>query len=475
MKYPTFIALSVFVVSFLPMHAATFTWSGAGSDTLFSNEDNWTSVEPGIPGTADLAQFNSAGAVTVTFDDDQTTNELRILGTMDDDVAPSVLFDLGGFTYTATAGGATQIMRPSGGNSPRTLILQNGELSLGGSNYWGHDGNSGAANNGAVVVRVQDDATLRLTAANYLRWLNNAGNTITVDFFVENGGRIVASDNVFDIGGNASGHGSASLSIIGPGSSFEAVGGIDRNVVSVGGGGDGTLSITEGASLTSDRAVNVAFGSASNGLLTVSGGHLDEVESTFTPSSITGNQFYIGGGRSRDRSADQPRAGGEGVAEFLDGGTGQFTTLINYHNSVANTKGTLRIDGGFVNITGTGTFEQGSLVELGLRSVSQDLLMTANNLLLDSTLQLLIDGEFSAALNDSIFLIEYTSLTGTFNGLAEGATIHQGGYSFSVHYAMGEDENIIGLTVIPEPHAFAALFGILCLSVCCLRRARNRA
>lgn len=241
----------------------------------------------------------------------------------------------------------------------------------------------------------------------------------------------------------------------------------------------GNATVSGGGKIETNIEVGIGSSVRSIGNLTVTGGHFDEVESQFTASRIIGNDMYIGG--ASPSGTQTPVASGMGFASFLDGGTGQFITLRSYFREDAyfdadldewvDTRGTLTIDDGFVSVSGTATLFAGSVTELGIRTTAQDMLMTVNNLILDSTLQLIIAGDFVAAMNDEIHLIEYTSLTGTFAGLSEGATIHHDGHSFTIHYAMGLDSNVIGLTVIPEPATIALLTGALA-ALLVLRRRR---
>ncbi len=464
-RYATTLILLIF--SLAAVSAATYTWDG-GAEADYDSSASWSPT--GVPGSADIAIFNPTGETIVNFSDDEFSSELRIQGEADGATQPNVTFDLGGNVYRVTSGSGRLNFLVGVADSVRSLNVKNGELSVGtGLVMWGYANVEGAE----TILRIQEGGVLRHTAAAGIGRTESSDRTTTAKLYIENGGKLLA-ENSFSIAANGgNGTSNADVFIIGPTSVMEAKAS-DRSVVNIGNAlGHGTLRITDGGLLDSSRAIGVGFGEVGTAALTVSGVNVnnsDPENPITTASRILGNQLYIGGGRARDDGNNLPRAGGEGVAEFLDGGYGQFTTLLAYNNSVNGTKGTLRIDDAFVTVSGTATFQAGSVTELGLRSVEQDVLMFASNLVLDSTLQLLIDGSFSAALHDSIHLIEYTSLTGTFAGLGEGDTFSVDGHTFSIHYAMGDGENIIGLTVIPEPGTIAVILGAICLGICVARR-----
>ena len=68
-----------------------------------------------------------------------------------------------------------------------------------------------------------------------------------------------------------------------------------------------------------------------------------------------------------------------------------------------------------------------------------------------------------------------SSVSGTFFGLAEGASLTVGGNNFTVSY-LGGTGNDITLTVssVPEPATYAALFGTLVLGVALMNRRRSK-
>lgn len=448
------------------LHATVYTWTGGGDDTLFSNPENW-GQEAAYPGEGDTAIFDWTGNQTVTFDGNQTTAAIRFLGTKDGSTLPTLTLDLGGHTYVASSTNSTNIFFPSGSNSPRTVILQNGVMTIGGGQYYAHGGVAGA-NDGEIIVRIQQGATLNLSSSTYITWAGGGGSNLTGTFIVENGGT-VNSGALLSVG-NTTGP-TGNIVVTGPGSIWNVNGTRSNwNKFRIGyGSSTGNVTISEGGRIDAVLEIGIGVGVRGIGTLTVTSGYFDEVESLFTSSHIKGNDIYIGGG-SPDGS-QTPVANGMGYASFIDGGTGEFTTLRSFFNENAyfdedlgewiNTWGTLTINGGHVTVTGTATLDAGSVTELGINSIDQNLLMTVNNFVLDSTLQLIIDGNFIATADDEIHLIQYTSLTGTFAGLSEGATIHQDGYSFTIHYGMGLDGNIIGLTFVPEPGIASALVGAL--------------
>ena len=100
------------VVAVTPSDAATYTWTGAGSDTLWSNPDNWTcnqTINNGYPSSAGAtAAFPANASGTVTLDRIYTVGAVKLDQTGYDLVFESTNPDTanGGFTTSIAWGGA---------------------------------------------------------------------------------------------------------------------------------------------------------------------------------------------------------------------------------------------------------------------------------------------------------------------------------------------------------------------------------
>lgn len=97
------------------------------------------------------------------------------------------------------------------------------------------------------------------------------------------------------------------------------------------------------------------------------------------------------------------------------------------------------------------TLDTSGTTPLGL-DVSNGLQIT------DAFLEINKGSGFSAAENDVFQLVRYGSLTGTFQGLPEGAAFWVGNTPFTIQYdAVIGSDSFITLTVIPEPSVFILL------------------
>lgn len=442
------------------VHAANFSWTGGGgADTDFDNPDNWDLA--GFPSTGDTAIFNPQGPITVTFSSPATTEGLRIQGAMDGMIPPDVLFDLGTHKYTVTGSDRFNFLVQNA-DATRTFRLQNGELQIDANNaIWGN----GNVNDTEVILRVQEGATLRHTRNVQIGRTQSDTQTNTTTLYVEGGGKFISEWGFSMSGPGNQGTTHSNVNITGLGSTLEAKDS-DRSVVMLGWDpGVATLRILDGGFLDSNQSVGVGFREQGEGVLIVSGVHVDEFLNE-TPSLITGDQLYIGGGRSRNDSSNPASAGGEGLAQFLDGGLGEFNSLIVYSNDSNNTKGTLHMDGGLLDVSSDGFFEEGSIFSITLNDINQTPALTVGNALTleDPTLQVDVGGGFNGQENDVIRITEFAFLTGAFKGLADGAAFWVGNTPFEINYGtLATHSEFITLTVIPEPTSLAFLLAALSL------------
>src|SRR5690606_5926994 len=95
-----------------------------------------------------------------------------------------------------------------------TVILQNGVMTIGGGQYYAQGGVAGA-NDGEIIVRIQQGATLNLSSSTYITWAGGGGSNLTGTFIVENGGT-VNSGALLSVG-NTTGP-TGNIVVTGPGS-----------------------------------------------------------------------------------------------------------------------------------------------------------------------------------------------------------------------------------------------------------------
>lgn len=323
-KNITTCALIATIALGLSAQAATFTWTGGGGlDTAFSNWQNWDQGEDLVPGENDTVLFNSSGAIDVSFTKDETTEIVRFLGSMDGSNPPVINLNLDGNTWFSTGSSSSAqwpnyIMPVSEANNPRTLTVQNGtvDLSFGdtGGTIWGGGGSAVGAG-GEVIVRLQQDATMKVNVLSLGRPASNPGQTHTATFYVEQGAKLEVNYRQAFIGlhgSDSDGLGVGNVHIDGLGSSMTVRNTEDNHsIVVVGRAGDGTVTIDNGGLLDALRSVNVATQAHANGAITVQGGHLDSSDPedpVFTPSRLKAASLFIGGGRN-NRDSEPAVAG----------------------------------------------------------------------------------------------------------------------------------------------------------------------
>jgi autotransporter-associated beta strand protein len=170
------------------------------------------------------------------------------------------------------------------------------------------------------------------------------------------------------------------------------------------------------------------------------------------------------------------------------GGTGTIAGALTV-SGVAGTPGILSPGG--VSSPGTLTVANnvtlGSNTQLSVRlsgatDGTYDRLNTTGNVILTgSTLTASVIGGYTPTFGDKLFIIVNSgsgTTTGTFNGLAEGATVPIGAFNFTIHYGANFEAagqpltggNDVALTPVPEPAAVLGLAAIGGLAVRLRRR-----
>ena len=235
--------------------------------------------------------------------------------------------------------------------------------------------------------------------------------------------------------------------------------------------GGGVLSVTKQNSSTwTFSGVNTYTGATA-----INGGKLT-IASTGRINATSG--VSIGAGEFNYNSAT---ALSQGVSFSGTGGTlrgtGTITPAVSVTsgNTVAagtdtSTLGTLTFGGSLTGTTGA-TFS----LKLNSGTVLSDHINAAGISLGGVTLALIDLG--SVTLTSGTFTILHstsTSISGTFFGLNEGASITVGFSSYIISYAANSGKDIT-LTAIPEPSTWAAFAGVLALASALLARRSRRA
>lgn len=224
--------------------------------------------------------------------------------------------------------------------------------------------------------------------------------------------------------------------------------------------------------------VNITRGGQSAGTVTPGGsGHL-KIDGN--GSSFSAVRTFVGGGQRYANPTNPATASGApGYITLTNQSTSTFGLLQAF-------EGTVTINNALATVTSSAIFEEESALALYLNDpqqnpllvvsndVTSDALLTVNN----AQLVLSLGNDFSAVLGDTIVLIQYDIFdiqNGHFNGLADGATIQIGDYSFTIDYAwIDGGDNFIALTVIPEPTTTAVVAALLAALVAVRRIRRPR-
>lgn len=393
----------------------------------FNMPGNWTGNA--IPGTEDYAIFTPDGDYSVTLDENATVLGVHLNS---GSANKKVTLDLGGNILTTTSNvAATPGLNVSGTTGvSRVLEITNGTFSSGIVRI---NGGAVATDHGKLIV--SNGGIYRTQAGDHR--IANVGHGIVE---IRNGG---TWDNLGTIRIGSQSNGNGLVVVEGTGSTWTNDSG-SIQTVDVGQSGTGRIEIRNGGQAT---GMNTYLGR--------NAGASGEVLVTGTGSLFSGNGLYAGG-----------TGGDEGLAnaklEAVDGGVIRFRSLTMH-------KGSLHLDGGQLELIGTGTstFSENSLIEVTLYDPASPIMTTNAIDLGDAELQLAIGEEFSGVLGDTFTLLRYnTTLTGQFLDIDDASVIDVGGYSFLLNYGTGNDSAItLQMTAIPEPGLTTALIMALCLAV----------
>jgi hypothetical protein len=489
----------------LPSLAVDFNWNVAGPAN-WADGANWNPVGPPSGGGGNHALVNNGGTAEISAD---------ILDIQDIFVGAGVgntgtLNQTAGNTFQGTGSwmfigqdGGTGTYNLSGGsqNKERLYVGRNnsgfGTLNLSGTGLvdtaevnLGVDGNPGLyavgnaniSNDGRIqtsglfqvsngAVDVTDNGSIDAAGEFWVGQGEGRTATLTMD------SGVAESDSWIAIGresgtGTVTLSGSAVLRKVGNAEHFITLGGL-------GAGGGGTINLSGNASIESISNMVLSETAGRYGIVNQSGGSVtikdNTISTTFTASlemdSIE-SEYHLSGGSLLTETIDA------GIGNFdMTGGT-LVTTVFN---------GDLTVQGGALDVADTGIlgsttvnggfdlFAAGDVkIEIdGLSAGIQHDQIIVNGAvalagLLDINLLTYVPSngdQFTILLNDDV-----DAVSGTFAGLAEGATFLEGATTFQITYAGGDGNDVV-LTAVPEPSTVAVLFGGLALLAMRRRRA----
>ncbi len=501
-------ALLLSVSSVLSFAAPAFavanncTWTGSSSDN-FNTAGNWTSCNSTVPQAGDNLVFDVAALSA----DKTLTNNITSLSvgtiTFTGTNSSGYRFTLAGNDLTITGGVVA--------NASAVLNLN---ITLGGNQTWsGTMGFTvGDRTSPKTLAMGSYDLTLSASYINMDSVLTGSGNlSVSSSLSAETsspswtgstsitGTGSVTMDKVDSLGGASSTitiASGGSLALCGP------QGGTVQNPITVGGSGSGFGALSAfaacghgGGSTGSDPDADVTFTGAITltantvvypaGVLKITGPLSGNF--TITPAAGSAGSLVIA---SSNNTSLTPNGTATAPAETftVNAGDDQPGTLVNVGNNqtyiIDGVRGDTRVEvGGTLKGTGvvgvldvfgkvspghspgclsTGdlTFEAGSAYDFeigGTTACSEyDQLKTTGTVIIGGgTLNTLLVNGFKPAKGQSYVLISNDgsdAVSGTFTGLAEGATFSVSGYVFQISYH-GGDGNDVALTVQNVPAA----------------------
>lgn len=426
--------LAIFSLILLPALACgqalpTVDWNtGDGNFGLAGNWDPET-----VPDETERAVFSPVGQITVTLDQDREVASFQIFGTADGPTPAEVIFNLNTFELdlvaTETSLNNRSFTMRGVASTTRTITFQNGSVST----------------RQLFLQSVGSELPTQVRL--------REGTTLTV-----NGSMSVAS-SLMDVSDNSTIstpsrvtlNGTAQFVVSGTGSSWTAPVGETHFF---GQAGNNSFTLSNGATANVGR-VNIGrdssssgggFGGGGNGAATVTG----------AGSTFTATELNIGGGTNGSGNNLVNSNGENNLATFSAGGSGIFTLLRNMG------PGTLVIDDGSVSVgAGGATLFPDSTLQLVIYSDASAMFATEGLTITDSVLQLSFDESFTPFLGQVIPLVEYASLDGFFAGISQDSSFMVGDIAVSFDYGSGLND-MISLTVIPEPSTTAMVVAVFC-------------
>lgn len=382
----------------------------------------------------------------------------------------------GSMILAGTAAGTTGFVGTSGTSTLNTNILNNSATSatmLGATSgntliYGGvlsgsaHLQISAGQSGGAGVVVLNNNNTF--TGDTYLNSATNGVTRMGVDNALTSGTTVFFGASAG--GGTADNGGSIDLN----GKSL-SVGALDSASMTRGvGNNTATLSTLTIGKATGSNTFGGVIGTVTNNNLTTQSNEIALVKTDASTQILSGVNTYTGStvieGGTLALSGAGSINGTSGVtvfggATFSNSSTADFTSALTLHEGAL--------------LAGTGTFAANAItIVADLGDGFSSIGLGAATLELPGLLTL----DFSNIQSGDFALFGDGSIGGSFTSVVIGSTILNAGNGFAANdgsfsYAFNTASNSFSITAVPEPSAYAAIFGGLALAGAALRRRRR--
>ncbi len=451
------IAVFSLLVSVLVVNAATIEWAGGDGD--FTDPASW--IGPVAPDVGDAVLFGNptVGDVTVTIDQnaDIGSGVFTIAGLNDDSVDSVLRVNLDGNLLIS----GSVIISAINSSLSRSLIVSGDGITPRSTvdvNEWRYSNFQAAADNsGNVSIRV--DGLARLVARSNTSVFATSNNSSAYVEVVE--GSLFSLQRMHLAGGTNS---IATVDVSGAGSELS---GTQANTfgyhwLGMGAGSSATIEVDGGGSYSNLAFTDLGRNNTGEGRLIVSG------EGSSVDVALG---LYVGGQRGSTTATPAPVAQGKGLLSMSDGAIGSIGERLHVlaRDVPGGWFGVVELDGSVELTVANAIFDAGSVFRIGIASATQDA-----NLIVDGALEIggsflegFLTNDFIPSFGQSFAIAEYDSLSGLFANV-DGLVVIDG-HTFVIDYAL-DGENVIGLTVIPEPGTAALLFGCTILLLAILRR-----
>ena len=445
--FTLFLCLSSLLI--LPAFATAQTnFTNGSTDGTWETVANW---DNGLP-SAGPQNANIGNGFTVSLSTNQSSNELDLVG--DQNTGTAVLNHTAG---ALTGGGWMKVGAQSGTNGTYNL-------------------SGGASSTGWADVKIGRGAPDAVGNLNISGATTNFGANGTIDFGENTGvGNLQMTAGTMSAGG-AIRFGGASTGTISGGTVTASGGEISVNTTSVLDIGNATLIGNEmvlrenaivnqtSGSVTANNWVSIGSNGGSDSTYNLSGGSLSNSSDWFTVGEDGAGTLNVSGSGSASATANgmiigrNDNAGSVGVLDIV-GSSASVTVSDLFVDNATQAQATINWTadaGGVTAIGASNTTTFGSEAFLNL-----DLSADANSLI-GGTEYLLIDNA--------------AAVSGTFTGLAEGATVNFVSGTGTISYVGGTDGFDVVVTVasaaIPEPSSIG-LLGLTVLGLASRRRLRS--
>ncbi len=488
-----FLSLSSLLVISVPKAlAATATWDGGGSDDNISTVANW--VGDVAPSDGDSLVFDNTGLTTdVTVNNDLGSRSFSLItlqgtGYVDFIIDGTAFTLTGGITSTSSGGGRLIVNTPltiSGSQTVTTgsntgLYLQGALSGAGNLTFAGSSGVNLTSNNSSYTgqITISSGVTLSLLdvqglGATSAGTVVNDGATLVLCTYAN---QTIAEPLSLAGNGVANGYGTST-----PGGAVHA-GAC---------GGPGSANFTDTLTGAITLTGNTKIAGVGNNTVKITG----PLSGSYTIGVLDG-QSVILDVQSSNNTSQTPNGGQQSTSQTITYADNSPSTVITvtanqtaivtgtYGSAVVASGGTLKGTGTLSSISvygklapglspgcinsGNLTFQSGSTYEFEVGGTTacteyDQTKVTGTVDLGSGTLSTLLFNNFKPAVNQSYMIIENDStdaVTGTFNGLAEGATFTVSGYVLKVSYVGGTGNDVV-LTVQSVPATPNTGFGLM--------------